>query len=66
MKDNGKESMHGSDTEDARVEVLQELLAGLHRFPDKLRLMRGLIEKHLAPGLDPSARSPVRPARKPV
>ena len=61
---NSSESIHRSDAQDARVEALEELLAGLRRFPDKLRLVRDVIAQQLSPENDPTVRAPVRPARR--
>ena len=44
---------HRTEAEDVRIEALEELLAGTRRFPDKLRLVRELLVKQLAPEADP-------------
>ena len=64
MKNINSEPIHRSEAEDVRVEALEELLAGLRRFPDKLRLVRDVIARQLSPANDPTVRAPVRPARR--
>ena len=64
MKKIDLEPLHRSDAEDVRVEALEELLAGLRRFPNKLRLVRDLIAQQLSPENDPTVRAPVKPVRR--
>jgi hypothetical protein len=64
MKLTNKGWINPSDARDARVEALEELISGLRRFPEKLRLMRQMIARQLSVENDPTVRAPVRPVRR--
>ena len=46
---------------DVRVEVLEEVLSALERFPDSLRMVRVFIAEQLAPENDPAIQLPASP-----
>jgi len=64
MKLTNKGWIPTSDDRDARVEAIEELVAGLRRVPQKLRLVRKVLSRQLSPEGDPSVRAPIVPVRR--
>ena len=64
MKLTNKGWINPSDARDARVEALEELISGLRRFPEKLRLMRQMIARQHSVENAPTGRPPGREVRR--
>ena len=64
MKLTRKGWIPSADARDARVEAIEELVAGLRRVPKKLRLVRNILARQFSPEGDPAVRPPVIPVRR--